>query len=97
VGRSAKLTAVYERNERGDEQRPVTHTRSGVSPALIAFIVLAVLAIVFVLQNGDEAPIEFLFFDGSTSVWVAIAIGIGIGILLDRFLLAWWRRRRRAD
>ena len=51
----------------------------------------------FVLQNGEEAPIRFLFFEASTSVWVAIAIAIGIGIILDRLLITWWRRLRRAE
>lgn len=91
---------MYERNERGDDDRATggpSAARSGLSPALVAFIVVAIVALVFVLQNGERAPIKFLFFDASTSVWVAIAIAIGIGILLDRLLLAWWRRRRRAD
>ena len=85
---------MYERNDEGDGSG-VRETRSGVSPLLIAFIVLAVLAVVFVLQNGERADISFLFFDVGASVWVAIAIAIGVGILLDRLLLAWWRRRRQ--
>ena len=92
-GRSAKLTDVYERNDEGDRSS-ARGTRSGVSPLLIAFIVLAILAAVFVLQNGGRANISFLFFDVGAAVWVAIAISIGVGILLDRLLIAWWRRRR---
>jgi uncharacterized integral membrane protein len=87
---------VYERNDEGDGSG-VRETRSGVSPLLIAFIVVAILALVFVLQNGDRAEIDFLFFDVGASVWVAIAIAIGVGIVLDRLLIAWWRRRRRSD
>ena len=87
---------MYERNDEGDRSS-VRETRSGVSPLLIAFIVLAILALVFVLQNGERADINFLFFDVGASVWVAIAIAIGVGILLDRLLIAWWRRRRHDD
>ena len=89
---------MYERNDPGDVDRSGPRPqRSGVSPTLIAFIVVAVLGLIFVLQNGEEAPIRFLFFEASTSVWVAIAIAIGIGIILDRLLITWWRRRRRAE
>jgi uncharacterized integral membrane protein len=94
AGSSGKLTVVYERNDEGDRSS-VRETRSGVSPLLIAFIVLAVLAVVFVLQNGERTDINFLFFDFGASVWVAIAIAIGVGILLDRLFLGWWRRRRQ--
>ena len=87
---------MYE--DAGDgERRAPRPARSGVSPTLIAFVVVAVLGLIFVLQNGEEAPIRFLFFEASTSVWVAIAIAIGIGIILDRLLITWWRRRRRAE
>ena len=87
---------MYERNDEGDRSS-VRETRSGVSPLLIAFIVLSILALVFVLQNGERADITFLFFDVRASVWVAIAVAIGVGILLDRLLIAWWRRRRHDD
>jgi len=87
---------VHERNDEGDGGR-VRESRSGLSPLLIAFIVVAILAVVFVLQNGERAEIDFLFFDVGTDVWVAIAISIGVGVLLDRLLIAWWRRRRHDD
>ena len=95
-GRSAKLTDVYERNDEGDRSS-VRETRTGVSPLLIALIVLAILAVVFVLQNGDRADVNFLFFDIGAAVWVAIAISIGVGIVLDRLFIAWWRRRRHGE
>jgi uncharacterized integral membrane protein len=85
---------VYEHNDEG-EGSSVRETRTGVSPLLIAFIVLAILAVVFVLQNSKKANIRFLFVDVSASVWVAIAISIGVGVLLDRLFIAWWRRRRQ--
>ncbi len=90
---------MYEGNERRDDdgRSSVQETRSGVSPLLIAFIVLAIGAVVFILQNGDRADITFLLFDVSASVWVAIAISIAVGVVLDRLLIAAWRRRRRTD
>jgi uncharacterized integral membrane protein len=89
---------VYERNEPNRaSDGAVAPVRSGPSPLLIGFVIVVALALVFVLQNGETADIHVLFFEFTASVWVAIAIAIGIGILLDRILLAWWRRRRRDD
>ena len=87
---------MYER--RDPEPAAGTAARSGPSPILIGLIVVAVIALVFVLQNGNEADIDFLFFDVQSPVWIAIAIAIGVGVLLDRLFIAWWRRRRsRSD
>ena len=59
--------------------------------------VVVALALVFVIQNTERAPVELLFWERQTAVWVAIAIAIGIGVLLDRLVSTWWRRRRRDD
>lgn len=54
-----------------------------VSPKLIVTAVVAVLVLIFVFQNTEEAPITFLFWDGTVAVWVALlatlVIGFGIG------------------
>lgn len=91
---------MYESSERRDfdDERRVRTTRSGISPALIGLAIVVVLAVVFVLQNREQAPIQFLFFERRTAVWIAIAIAIVIGVILDRLLSVWWRRHRhRAD
>lgn len=69
--------------------------RSGPPWTLIGLIIVVVLAVIFVLTNREETTIDFLFFDVQSRVWTAIAISIGIGIVLDRFILAWWRRARK--
>ena len=84
---------MYEGPERRDDG--VGRARSGLSPALIAAAVIVVVLVIFILQNSDRAPIEFLFFERRTPVWVAIGIGIVLGIILDRLVTAWWRRSRR--
>jgi uncharacterized integral membrane protein len=84
--------------DRGDRDRLrddsfEQESRSGISPALVA--VVAVIIVVFVLQNRDRTEIDFLVFEVRSRVWVALAIAIGLGVLLDRVVLTWWRRRRR--
>ena len=64
-------------------------TRSGGAPwKLIALLVLVVLLAFFFFQNGDDAPIEFLWFDGDWPLWAVIGVSVLVGIALDR-LVSW--------
>ena len=97
TGRSAKLTVVYERNDEGDRSS-VRESRSGVSPLLIAFIVLAILAVVFILQNGERADDQLpVLRRRRRRVGRPSPSPSGSAIVLDRLFIAWWRRRRHDD
>ncbi|MEM8745916.1 MAG: hypothetical protein AAGF91_04370 [Actinomycetota bacterium] len=84
-----------------DELRQSTPVQSGSSgPPFMLFgvILVAIGVAVFIFQNGDRANVQFLMFDGNIRTWVVILVSMGAGILLDRVVLAWWRRaRRRGD
>ncbi len=80
--------------EENDEQSGA-RGRNGPGVFLVLAILTAVVAGVFVAQNGERTQIQFLFFDFSSRIWTAIAIAIALGILLDRLFLAWWRRARK--
>lgn len=78
-----------------DRDREVVHTeRRNPSPVLIAIVLVAVAALIFVLSNGERVEINFLAFDVVSRVWVAITIALAIGALLDRLVSYWWRRSR---
>ena len=78
-----------------DDSPPGPAGRNGPSVFLILLIVVAVITAVFIAQNRDRTQIEFLFFDVRSRVWTAIAVSILLGVLLDRLILAYWRRARR--
>jgi uncharacterized integral membrane protein len=86
---------MYEGPDRSDRDDGVGRARSGLSPALVAAGVIAIVLIIFILQNSNRASVEFLFFERQTPVWVAIGIGIVLGVILDRLVTVWWRRTRR--
>ena len=69
--------------------------RSGISPMMILFIVLGVLAVVFILQNSDSQEINFLFFEFRAPLWVILFGLLVLGALLDR-LVTYWMKRRKA-
>lgn len=79
-----------------DESQPGPAGRNGPSVFLILLILVAVITAVFIAQNRDRTQIEFLFFDVRSRVWTAIAVSIALGVLLDRLILAYWRRARRS-
>lgn len=82
------------RNEANEPELGERET-GGPPVKLIALLVVAALLAVFIVQNGADAPIEFLWVDGTWPVWVVIGISVVVGIVLDR-LFAWqWRRARR--
>lgn len=86
TGMSAEFTSrdVVDREEGG---------RAGISPALIAAIVIAVLVVIFVLQNGQRAKVDFLWMDWRMPIWLVIAISLVLGALLSKLIGIFWRRR----
>jgi uncharacterized membrane protein YciS (DUF1049 family) len=79
-----------------DDQLSAQSGRNGPSFFLILLIIVAAITAVFIAQNREQTQIEFLFFDVESRVWTAIAVSIALGIVLDRLILAWWRRARKS-
>lgn len=69
--------------------------RSGPSVTLIIFGVIAVLALVFFLQNSESVSIDFLVFEKNTTIRWSILMATVLGIVLDRLFSMWWRRRSK--
>jgi uncharacterized integral membrane protein len=68
--------------------------KSGPSIALIAFGVLAVIVIIFILRNETPSELDFMIFDWDTTVRWSIFVSIVLGVVLDRLFSFWWRRKR---
>jgi uncharacterized integral membrane protein len=68
----------------------------GPSPALIAFLVVLALAVIFVTTNRNKVEVQLLFWSPQARVWTALLIAVIIGVILDRVFQVWWRRRRRS-
>ena len=77
-----------------DRTESASSGRSGPSPALIGFLVVAVLTAVFILQNRERTELDFVLFEVHSRVWTSIAVSIALGVVLDRLFLRFWRKRR---
>lgn len=73
---------------------PAPRSSFPLSPKQIVAIVLAALAVIFVLQNRDDASINLLWSTLTMPVWVAFGGLLIVGVLIG-LLLANRRTRRR--
>ena len=85
------MSMDWKANERGDAP---AGDKNRVSAALIIWIVIAVVAIIFIAQNARDAQVKFLFWDGTLSLWVVILLTLLAGAALDRIITWAWRRRK---
>lgn len=58
------------------------------------WVVLAVIALLFVLRNSQPVPIDFVFFKVNAPLFVALIVALLLGMLLGG-TGAWWSARRR--
>ncbi|WP_134766897.1 lipopolysaccharide assembly protein LapA domain-containing protein [Nocardioides sp. 1609] len=66
-----------------DHQDPLRGSRtSGAWAGVIAAAVLLILLIVFIAQNTESTDIEFLGFDGSLPLAVALLIATVVGMVV---------------
>jgi uncharacterized integral membrane protein len=55
--------------------------REGPSTKLIVLAAVAILLVVFVLQNTDRAQIDFLLWNGDFPLWTMIVVAAVLGLV----------------
>ncbi len=78
-----------------DEDLNTGYTSEGPSGGVIALIVVAVLLLLFILQNGEKGTISFLFWDATLRTWMALLIAAVLGFAGGYLVARIGRRRRR--
>jgi uncharacterized integral membrane protein len=71
--------------------------QGGVSPALIIGGVIAVVLLVFIIQNSNDAEVTWLVTDTTTPLWLVILASAVLGYVVGRLIEIGWRRRRRGN
>ena len=87
---------------RGEDQDPRSeeplpnfeYRREGMGGKGIVLLVAAVLLVIFVLQNLDDANVHFLFWDWDVAIAVTIVVAAVLGFVIG-WLFAWTRRRAK--
>jgi uncharacterized integral membrane protein len=70
--------------------------RRKVSPELIFALVIAILLVVFIVQNSDDANVTWIFTDTDTPLWVVIFVSAVAGYIVGRLIEFGLRRRLRS-
>ena len=73
----------------------IKSAEGGLSPALIAGIVIALAAIDFVAQNRQDLTIHFLFFTVESKVWTALLVTSVLAIVASELVGRHLRRQRK--
>ena len=83
------------KHEATESNPPVEGGTSGPPLKLIALMLVVLALAVFFFQNGSDAPVEFLWLDGTWPVWAVIGVSVVVGVVIDRLGSWQWRRARR--
>lgn len=82
-----------------DNEYEVVEEESGSRQSawlVIAGIIVIAVAI-FIAQNAEDVPIEFLFFEGSVPLWLIIVTTLVLGAILGQVFFYLRRRKKRKD
>ena len=74
-------------------EQPATDRRNGPSARLIIGILIAVVAVIFILSNLGSVQLNFMFLHFEFPAFLMFVLLIALGVALDRLFL--WRSGRR--
>jgi uncharacterized integral membrane protein len=87
---------VADSNDRDHGWQELQDQKRTISPALIVAAVLAILLVVFILQNSDDTNVTWVVTDSSTPLWVVIFVSAIAGYLVGQLIEVGVRRHRRS-
>jgi uncharacterized integral membrane protein len=70
------------------------YQKEGVRTGVVVLGIVAVLLVIFILQNDQQGPIDFLFWHFKVRIWAALLITTVLSFVAG-YLTSWLRRRRR--
>jgi uncharacterized integral membrane protein len=80
---------VDERQERPPRRR--------ISAKLVLWAIVAVLALVLILQNTRDARVDVLFWDVTAGLWLLLLAAVLLGMVLGWLLPKFRRGREEAE
>ena len=77
------------------QDRVNAYPATGVTPVLIFLAVLGIFLIVFLAQNAEAVPVEFLAWEADVPLFVVVLVSLAVASLTTLAVAGVWRRRRR--
>jgi uncharacterized integral membrane protein len=76
-----------------DPEHPSLNRKGRIHPGMVLAGIVLVALLFFILQNGNDTRVHWLFFKGTTSLWLVIVLSAVAGAVLG--LAGQWLLRRR--
>lgn len=70
----------WGKNDKPDDKKDT----SGLSPKQVGWIVLAVIAALFVVLNSDKSKISFIAFSANLPLWVLVIVSLTLGFFIGK-------------
>lgn len=70
----------WGKNDEPDDKKDT----SGLSPKQVGWVVLAVIAALFVVLNSDKSKISFIAFSANLPLWVLVIVSLTLGFLIGK-------------
>ena len=84
-------------NENSTKDQHQGNNSRDIPWGFLSFAVLMTVVAIFILQNRDRMPVNFLFFEINSRQWVNLSVAVAFGVVLDRLFIGWRKRRRHDD
>jgi len=69
--------------------------KRNVSPAIIGAVVLAVVLLIFIVQNDSDVEVSWVVFSRRGALWIVILASAVLGYLIGQLVEYGLKRRRR--
>jgi uncharacterized integral membrane protein len=88
-----------EKDEFGPDEKVGSRTeyvaRIGIPWGMVLLFIGVALVVVFAVQNTNDAPVRFLWWEGAFPLAIVILGTAGLAVVLDELAGVAYRRRRR--
>lgn len=81
--------------EKASPSVPMRSSRRSLSPEIFGAGVLALVLLIFIVQNSNDVNVHWLVFSKRAEVWVVIIVSAVLGYLIGQLIEFSLKRRRR--
>lgn len=69
------------------DEEHVQSAKGRITPRMVGGIVLAALAVAFILSNREQANVSFLIFDADLALWLVLTLTFAVGLAVGTLVL----------
>jgi uncharacterized integral membrane protein len=83
-------------DEQVPQSTPPTPAKRNVSPEIIGAAVLAIVLVIFIVQNDERVDVDWFVFNRRAALWTVILVSAVLGYLIGQLVEFGLKRRRRS-